>query len=657
MMMEERLLEDVLSVHLRRELVRSLNTNDKWNRIIDGLRTYRIPVFLNVDRMNDMMARGMNPANWVLEELFDRMCSFDEFCVMLREFDLLEELTLLTPAEPMVIEVQPGNGEDVRIENGEVLQLTCIASGLPRPTYQWYRDNKLIPGQTSSLLSIPSFTEELRGVYYCVVKQEIRGHIATRNSIEVTVDRLSKRPILLSNLPRIRSVLRGQTLLLTVQAEGYPEPRYEWYRSPPRSEDAVNDCFMPNIVLDNETSNALEVKNIGSQDEGVYRCRVYNEAGETFSIKCNLSIFDRPPDYIASAKIALLIGNEDYRDRELQGLHAPSNDVATLAEILEDLGFHVIALQNLTYSEMSNAFKWFCRILPENAYAFFYFAGHGFSKLASKFMMPVDCPKDEIRLNDCLCDEQLTQILSQGNPLQLLVMLFDCCLIESRDLSIGRTEFEHDLGNCNIVLGTATRNHQNAYESNKDANGLFVNQLKSHLAEEVPVIEVLRANQREFREKQQQPTIFFSGADNCSLTDPVKDNPQLQEKLRSELNFQSYEQEIYFSKTNEHFKIHVSKHKNCFLNSIDLRFPDDFAYNFTVEVNPSDVKLKVRQRVVTVYNIQKVKSSLFVTVSINGLRRADDGFVAGPHDIYQFTVDCPIITKGQLWHQNNVESH
>lgn len=64
--------------------------------------------------------------------------------------------------------------------------------------------------------------------------------------------------------------------------------------------------------------------------------------------------------------------------------------------------------------------------------AFFYFAGHGFSKLASKFMMPVDCPRNQVKLTNCLCEEQLTQILAQGSQLQLLVMLFDCCLIESR---------------------------------------------------------------------------------------------------------------------------------------------------------------------------------------------------------------------------------
>lgn len=65
-----------------------------------------------------------------------------------------------------------------------------------------------------------------------------------------------------------------------------------------------------------------------------------------------------------------------------------------------------------------------------------------------------------------------------------------------RDLSIGRTEFEHDLGNCNIVLGTATRNHQNAYEIDQHSNGVFVTQLRGHLSERVSVIEVLRANQR-----------------------------------------------------------------------------------------------------------------------------------------------------------------
>lgn len=69
--------------------------------------------------------------------------------------------------------------------------------------------------------------------------------------------------------------------------------------------------------------------------------------------------------------MALLIGNEDYADKELQGLRAPSNDVVTLTHILESLDFHVIALHNLTRTEMYNAFQWFCRVLPKNAYGQF----------------------------------------------------------------------------------------------------------------------------------------------------------------------------------------------------------------------------------------------------------------------------------------------
>ncbi|XP_054279192.1 mucosa-associated lymphoid tissue lymphoma translocation protein 1-like [Macrosteles quadrilineatus] len=537
------------------------------------------------------------------------------------------------------------------VPSRQTLVLTVQAEGYPAPHFEWFNSSDhvvvdLMAVHPVLLVDLPR-VRSVPSRQTLVLTVQAEGYPAPhyewfRSSDHVVVDLMAVHPVLLVDLPRVRSVPSRQTLVLTVQAEGYPAPHYEWFRS---SDD---DCAMPNIVL-NESSNLIEVKNAGLYDEGLYCCRVYNEAGEIFSSTCRLSVFERPPDdYLASAKVALLIGNEDYLDAELQGLHAPSNDVAVLASILSRLGFHVVALHNLTRTEMYNAFRWFCSILPENAYAFFYFAGHGFSKLASKFMMPIDCPKEEIQLHDCLCDEQLTQILAQGEQLQLLVMLFDCCLVESRDLSIGRTEFEHDLGNCNIVLGTATRNYQNAYESDADANGLFVNHLREHLEDNLPIIEVLRANQRDFREKQQQPTIFFSGADNCSLTDPVVENAQLEEKLRSEVDFE-VEKKIYFKRINKGFTIHITKNKNCFLNSVDLQFPEDFTYNFSVEINSQDVKLAVEHRTVTIHNLQRVKSCLYITVFINGLRREDEGFVSGPHDSCEFTLNCPIIQR-QLWH-------
>jgi uncharacterized caspase-like protein len=68
--------------------------------------------------------------------------------------------------------------------------------------------------------------------------------------------------------------------------------------------------------------------------------------------------------------VALLIGNDTYTD--LSDLNTPSNDVATIASILNDIGFKVIALHNLTLSEMRNAVREFCQLLPQKGYGRIY---------------------------------------------------------------------------------------------------------------------------------------------------------------------------------------------------------------------------------------------------------------------------------------------
>ncbi|XP_054279191.1 hemicentin-1-like [Macrosteles quadrilineatus] len=243
----ELLLENALNPTVHRMLVNDLNNNDRWLNIVEKLRTYRIPVFLNVNRARELERRGISAAQWLLEELFDRECSYNEFCAMLREFDMLEELSLLTHAEPMIIQVQPGGGEDiVRVESGSVLELTCVASGIPRPTYQWYYHNNVLPGQSNNTLTISPFREENVGVYWCLLRQEIRGHINETHSSEVVVDLMAVHPVLLVDLPRVRSVPSRQTLVLTVQSEGYPAPHFEWFRS---SDHVVVDLMAVHPVL------------------------------------------------------------------------------------------------------------------------------------------------------------------------------------------------------------------------------------------------------------------------------------------------------------------------------------------------------------------------------------------------------------------------
>lgn len=122
---------------------------------------------------------------------------------------------------------------------------------------------------------------------------------------------------------------------------------------------------------------------VNVNDEGDYRCYICNSAGEVWSNPCRVTIYASPEDLndqmprpVASAKVALLIANQEYEN--MNKLNTPVEDVRTLAEIFIQHNFHVIALQNLNLVEMKNAIKELCKLLPENAY------GEFISKISSK---------------------------------------------------------------------------------------------------------------------------------------------------------------------------------------------------------------------------------------------------------------------------------
>ena len=47
------------------------------------------------------------------------------------------------------------------------VNFTCEAEGHPAPTYEWYKDDVLIPGENLPFLYIPEVLPSDRGSYYC----------------------------------------------------------------------------------------------------------------------------------------------------------------------------------------------------------------------------------------------------------------------------------------------------------------------------------------------------------------------------------------------------------------------------------------------------------------------------------------------------------
>ncbi len=69
---------------------------------------------------------------------------------------------------------------------------------------------------------------------------------------------------------------------------------------------------------------------------------------------------------LATDKVALLIGNLNYNHHP--GLMAPTMDVHELANHLQQLGFRVVSLLDLTLQEMQAAIDKFLQLLDRGVY-------------------------------------------------------------------------------------------------------------------------------------------------------------------------------------------------------------------------------------------------------------------------------------------------
>nr|CAD7408934.1 unnamed protein product [Timema cristinae] len=262
--------------------------------------------------------------------------------------------------ERLEIIVHPGDGTDGDILvtlDGE-LNLKCEAIGLPPPKYQWYHENEELFEQTSNALVIQNFSFDKEGLYYCCVTQD--GDPPTEVFTSSVNAKIRPEPPIIWKEPRAQEVCRvGSDVIFMCEASAHPPPHYQWFRD--------------NTPLSGQNNYRLTIQGVTQSDQGEYKCSVENEAGEVFSRLSELVIYEEPEDgdndtyrYTASEKVALLIGNDVYEN--MGRLNTPSNDVISVAKILHQIGFKVIALHNLTLTEMRNAIKEFCNLLSRGVY-------------------------------------------------------------------------------------------------------------------------------------------------------------------------------------------------------------------------------------------------------------------------------------------------
>lgn len=178
------------------------------------------------------------------------------------------EVSLLVGAAPTItITQQPQQLTNVRVSSAQTLM--CVATTDYehfKLDYQWYKNDELMPGKTSSALHFSAITKADEGQYKCIVSMGIQNHRITKesNTAQVTVDN-SKATLDITVQPKAVSIRSGGQWALTISAtsnDALPV-RYRWFKD-------GEDVFPTGI----EQRNVYGEEHAQLSSTGVYTCRV-----------------------------------------------------------------------------------------------------------------------------------------------------------------------------------------------------------------------------------------------------------------------------------------------------------------------------------------------------------------------------------------------
>lgn len=194
-------------------------------------------------------------------------------------------------------------------------------------------------------------------------------------------------------------------------------------------------------------------------------------------------------------RVALVIGNKDYRDEGWPALRNPINDAHDMKEALEGLGFKVVYQENADYAQMNAAMREFARLLPGGV-GVFYFAGHGTQVDNANYLIPVGASihsKTEVKSRAYPAADTLGNMEEAGAKVSIIIL--DACRRVDfrgyRSQAEGLAQMSGGGSGSIIAFATAPGD---TTEDGAGRNGTFTKHLLRQMAE--PGVTALHALER-----------------------------------------------------------------------------------------------------------------------------------------------------------------
>ncbi|XP_072038185.1 mucosa-associated lymphoid tissue lymphoma translocation protein 1-like isoform X2 [Amphiura filiformis] len=429
------------------------------------------------------------------------------------------------PSEKPVIIKQPSS---VSVQSGRSVKLECKATGCPAPKYQWHKmakaSGKLEPyplkDQTSSEFYWAQVNPDDKGQYCCLVYNDVGREWSC--TVEILIDSQvsaqgAKETIDIVRHPQsmVCSIGEAVTLACSGSASGQSALLYQWFKD----QQEIPGSTSPELIF-----NAVK-----PEDRGKYQCRVSNTFITVWSNHATIDMQGVPRpgpagrQFHATDKVALLIGNQDYRSA--QQLNAPELDVGRLSNILfSQCGFKTVTLLNLTLEEMQFAMKAFCELLNNGVYGLFYFSGHGFESDGQSYLVPVDAGSG-YSTDECVCAQQVLDLM-QSRDTALNVLLLDICR-KNNDYSPHASKKYTPQVKGNTVFGYAAQHNSQAYEVKGKPYGIFTEYLIKRITQHIKVSLVIEdviedVSQDEDAKDFQFPALSSDLRESRSIMDPIQ---------------------------------------------------------------------------------------------------------------------------------------
>ncbi|XP_070686199.1 neuronal cell adhesion molecule-like [Pempheris klunzingeri] len=232
---------------------------------------------VNLDAINDTMAAFYNDTDLFSEDPADE-----------------RKPTFLIPS---------GHSTSKIVLRGQVLEMECIAEGLPTPEISWIKVSGDLPAKRTSFLHyqktlrIVNVSESDAGDYRCTGRNRLGS---VHHTIHVMV---KAAPYWISGAPRNLVLAPGENGVLTCRASGTPKPSITWAMNGIPIENSPKDLSRK---VEDDTIIFTDVQTGSS---AVYQCNVSNDYGYLLA-NAFVNVLSEPPRVLTQAnKVYQVIKN------------------------------------------------------------------------------------------------------------------------------------------------------------------------------------------------------------------------------------------------------------------------------------------------------------------------------------------------------------